>query len=46
MKQDILFIKSKHNLLVGKQKPMPLVYDEVKLNVGYRLDFLIEVNLF
>ena len=33
---------SKHNLLVEKQKPMPLVYDEVKLNVGYRLDFLIE----
>ncbi|MBB6371012.1 GxxExxY protein [Chryseobacterium shigense] len=33
---------SKHDLLVEKQKPMPLVYDEVKLNVGYRLDFLIE----
>lgn len=28
--------------MVEKQKPMPLVYDEVKLNVGYRLDFLIE----
>ncbi|SHG79450.1 GxxExxY protein [Chryseobacterium sp. OV279] len=32
----------KHDLLVEKQKPMPLVYDEVKLDVGYRLDFLIE----
>ncbi|WP_083564143.1 GxxExxY protein [Chryseobacterium carnipullorum] len=33
---------NKHELLVEKQKPMPLVYDEVKLDVGYRLDFLIE----
>ena len=32
----------KHDLLVEKQKPIPLVYDEVKLDVGYRLDFLIE----
>ncbi|GEN68290.1 GxxExxY protein [Chryseobacterium rhizosphaerae] len=33
---------NKHNLLVEKQKPMPLIYDEVKLDVGNRLDFLIE----
>ncbi|MBL3549419.1 GxxExxY protein [Chryseobacterium sp. KMC2] len=33
---------NKYNLLVEKQKPMPLIYDEVKLDVGYRLDFLIE----
>lgn len=33
---------NKHGLLVEKQKSMPLVYDEVKLDVGYRLDFLIE----
>lgn len=36
---------NKHNLLVEKQKPMPLIYDEVKLDVGYRLDFLIEKKL-
>lgn len=28
-----------------KQKPMPLIYDEVKLDVGYRLDFLIQKKL-
>jgi GxxExxY protein len=33
---------NKHNLLVEKEKPMPLIYDEVKLDVAYRLDFLIE----
>ncbi|ASW75571.1 hypothetical protein IQ37_09415 [Chryseobacterium piperi] len=32
----------KHGLFIEKQKAMPLVYDEVKLDVGYRLDFLIE----
>ncbi|WP_228376293.1 GxxExxY protein [Chryseobacterium sp. IHB B 17019] len=32
----------KHHLLVEKQKPMPLVYDEVKLDIGYRLDLIIE----
>ncbi len=26
---------------VGKQKPMPLVYDEVRLDIGYRIDLLV-----
>jgi GxxExxY protein len=29
-------------LLVEKQKPLPLVYREVKLECGYRIDLLIE----
>jgi len=29
-------------LKVEKQKPMPLIYDEVKLDVGYRLDIMVE----
>ncbi|PWN67028.1 GxxExxY protein [Chryseobacterium phosphatilyticum] len=33
---------SKQGLFIEKQKPMPLIYNEVKLNAGYRLDFLIE----
>jgi GxxExxY protein len=28
--------------LIEKQKPMPLIYDEVKLNVGYRIDMMVE----
>lgn len=32
----------KSGLFVEKQKPMPLIYDEIKLDVGYMLDFLIE----
>jgi GxxExxY protein len=29
-------------LLVEKQKPLPLVYKEVKLECGYRLDLIVE----
>jgi GxxExxY protein len=32
----------KNGLAVVKQKPMPLVYDEIKLDLGYRIDLLIE----
>ncbi len=30
---------------VEKQKPMPLVYEEVKLDCGYRIDLLVENKL-
>ncbi|WP_164465239.1 GxxExxY protein [Chryseobacterium lactis] len=41
--EECLFYElNKNSLFVEKQKPMPLVYDEVKLDIGYRLDFLIE----
>lgn len=41
--EECLFYElNKHDILVERQKPMPLVYEEVKLDVGYRLDFLIE----
>jgi GxxExxY protein len=29
-------------LKVEKQKPLPLVYKEVKLDAGYRIDLLVE----
>ncbi len=29
-------------LYVERQKPLPLVYREIKLDAGYRLDFLVE----
>ena len=29
-------------LNVEKQKPLPLIYKEVKLNAGYRIDLLVE----
>jgi GxxExxY protein len=35
----------KSGLYVEKQKPLPLIYHEVKLNIGYRLDILVERRL-
>lgn len=32
----------KAGLFVEKQKPMPLIYEEIELNVGYRIDLLVE----
>ncbi|MCW5552662.1 MAG: GxxExxY protein [Verrucomicrobiae bacterium] len=33
---------SKVGLRFERQKPMPLMYDQVKLDVGYRLDLIVE----
>lgn len=41
--EECLFYElTKHGLFVQKQKALPLVYEEIKLEVGYRLDMLIE----
>jgi GxxExxY protein len=32
----------KQNLSVEKEKPIPLIYEEVKLDCGYRIDLLVE----
>lgn len=32
----------KFNLKVEKQKALPLIYEEVKLDVGYRIDIIVE----
>ncbi len=41
--KECLFYKlMKNGLLVEKEKPMPLIYEEVKLDCGYRVDLLVE----
>ena len=32
----------KTGLIVEKQKALPLIYEEVKLEIGYRLDIIVE----
>ena len=44
-KECLFYEISKAGLYVEKEKPMPLVYQEVKLECGYRLDLLIEKKL-
>ncbi|MBK6952691.1 MAG: GxxExxY protein [Crocinitomicaceae bacterium] len=36
------FELQKTNLFVERQKPLPLIYETVKLDCGYRLDFMVE----
>ena len=41
--EECLFYElKKTNLKVEKQKPLPLTYEEVNLEVGYRIDIIIE----
>lgn len=41
--EECLFYElKKFNLKVEKQKALPLVYEDVKLNVGYRIDIIVE----
>lgn len=41
--EECLFYElKKTNLKVEKQKALPLVYEEVKLEIGYRIDIIIE----
>lgn len=32
----------KFGLFVQKEKPLPLIYEEIKLEIGYRIDLLVE----
>ena len=41
--EECLFYElKKTNLIVEKQKPLPLIYEDVKLEIGYRVDLIIE----
>jgi GxxExxY protein len=41
--EECLFYElKKAGLSVEKQKALPLVYEEIKLDVGYRIDLLVE----
>lgn len=41
-KECLCYKLTKDGLFVEKEKPMPLVFEGVKLEVGYRLDILVE----
>lgn len=44
--EECLFYElKKRNLSVQKQKPLPLIYEDVKLEIGYRVDIIIEDKL-
>ena len=41
-KECLYYELIQNGFLVEKEKPMPLIYHEVKLDIGYRLDLLVE----
>ena len=44
-KECLYYKAGKSGLLVEKEKAMPLIFEEVKLECGYRIDLLIEGKL-
>jgi GxxExxY protein len=41
--EECLFYElKKYGLSVDKQKALPLIYEEVKLEIGYRIDIIVE----
>lgn len=44
--EECLFYElNKTGLLIEKQKPLPLIYEEIRLEIGYRIDLIIENKL-
>jgi GxxExxY protein len=44
--KECLYYKiGKSGLWVEKEKPMPLIFEEVRLDCGYRIDLLVEKKL-
>ncbi|MEI6899371.1 MAG: GxxExxY protein [Bacteroidota bacterium] len=41
-KECLFFKLRKAGLIVEKEKPIPLIFEEVKLECGYRVDLLVE----
>ena len=44
-KEFLYYKMGKSGLYVEKEKPMPLIFEEVKLECGYRIDLLAEKKL-
>lgn len=41
-KECLYYVLGKSGLFVEKEKPLPLFYEEVKIDIGYRLDLFVE----
>ena len=41
-KECLFYALNKKGLFVEKEKPMPVFFEEVKMNCGYRIDLLVE----
>ena len=41
-KECLFYELNKNGIYTEKEKPMPLFYEEIKMDIGYRLDLLVE----
>jgi GxxExxY protein len=41
----LLYELTREGLLVEKQKPLPLIYQDVRLEIGYRVDLVVEQSV-
>ena len=41
-KETLFYLLRKDGLFVVKEKPMPLVFEDIRLDYGYRIDLLVE----
>jgi GxxExxY protein len=41
-KESLFYELRKADIIVEKEKPIPLIYNEIKLECGYRIDILVE----
>ena len=37
----LIFELQKKDLIIEKEKPLPLIYDSIKLDLGYRIDIMV-----
>ena len=44
-KESLFYMINKDGLKVEKEKAMPLVFEEIKLDCGYKIDLLVENKL-
>ena len=41
-KECLYYSLNKNGIYTEKEKPMPLIYEEIKMDIGYRVDLLVE----
>jgi GxxExxY protein len=41
-KECLYYILNKNGIFTEKEKPMPLIFEEIKMDIGYRVDLLVE----
>ncbi|TSA28951.1 MAG: GxxExxY protein [Bacteroidetes bacterium] len=44
-KESLHFLLIKYRLRVEKEKPFPLIFQQIKLDCGYRVDLLVEEKI-